>query len=189
MSTKDYFQRVPNATSFQVLDHVTWNNNIQMRLEYFYSLVNGSTQRVHLSFTQSIASSTTASRIISNSYSAIIANTNMWNTSSDFIYLPESGVYSILTEHSFNGIGGTRTFDIQLYNEFNVSAGSFPIFYENITAGDVKSHDIVSTITVGSVVINEIPGYSIELKAAQNSGSALTVTGDIYVQKMASIYE
>jgi hypothetical protein len=189
MSTKDYFQQVPNATSFQVLDHVTWNNNVTMRLNYFQPLVNGSAQRIKLSFSQSIASSTAESLIGVNSYTVVEANTTMWNGTQERIYLPIDGLYVISTTHSFNGIGGRRLLNVRFFDYFGSQYKNRALFYENIVSGDIKSFDVIENSLNGGFVINGFSGHSIDLRVLQNSGGPLTVSGTVHVQKMSEIFE
>lgn len=180
MTNKDFFQRVPNATSFQVLDHVTWNNNLT-RLNYFSPLINGSSIRLVLSFSQSIPSGVTTT-ISGSSYTAVEPNTDMWD-GTDEIYFPEDGLYAILTSHNHSGsIVGRRFFQGVVVDGGGggTVVSNIVRFYDNVVANSVRAVDFQ---------LNALFGYYAIFNAFQNSGSSRTVSGNITIQKMSEVYE
>lgn len=178
MTNKDFFQRVPNATSFQVLDHVTWNNNLT-RLDYFNPLASGSNMRLVLSFSQSLTSGI-SSVIAGSSYTAIEANLDMWN-GTDNIYFPEDGLYAILTSHNHaSSIVGRRLFSGVVCDDTGTPVRNVVRFYDNVVANVPRAVDFQ---------FNVFSNYFLVLSAFQNSGSTQTVTGTVIVQKISQVYE
>ena len=84
-----FFQTSPKASSGDLLDLITWNNNVGQwgKLGYFESIINSSQQRISLTFSNSILNATLTTVIWTT---ATIPNQSMW-TSGTNIFIPEDG--------------------------------------------------------------------------------------------------
>jgi hypothetical protein len=167
-----FFQTSPSAATGNVIDLVTWNNNVGQwgKLGYFNEIVNSANQRLSLTFSNSILNATLTTITWT---SAVIPNTAMWTSGTD-ILIVESGRYIFNFEMAVpTSITGRRLVRLVL-NGVNAITNQYMDAAINVN-------------NQSSFVIELYEGDIITYIIQQDTTATRTVTGSLYIQKMPEI--